>query len=150
MATWTVFDNFHFGVLTGAFTLDWSVDTIKVALITSAVAPAEATHDFWNDLSANEVSASGTGYTAGGQALASKTEALTSGVTKLGAADPTGYAQNASGFTSARYAILYKDTGVGSTSPLIAFADLGSNVGNVAGALTFDFDTTNNVLIEAS
>lgn len=148
MATWTIFDKFHFGLVSGVFNLDWSVDTIKVAIIKSTVAPVEATHDFWDDLNANEVS--GTNYTAGGVTL-SCTEALTTGVSKLGvSADPSAWAQHASGFNDGRYAILYKSTGTASTSPLIAFADLGGTVGNQAGALSLDFDTTNNILIELS
>lgn len=148
MPAWVIFDKFHFGVLSGAFTLDWSADTIKMALVKSAANPDEAVHDFWNDLNTHEVS--GTGYTAGGQTLTGKTENLVSGVGRFGASDPTGYTQNAGGFADARYAVLYKDTGTASTSPLICFADLGGNVGNVSGALTFNFDTTNDLIFETT
>lgn len=55
--------------------IDYLSDTIKVGLVTSAYSPNQATHDFWNDVVANEIS--GTGYTAGGATLASKTLTVT-------------------------------------------------------------------------
>ena len=50
--------------------VDWDTDTIKVALTTSSYTPNQDTHDYFNDVT-NEVT--GTGYTAGGNTLASKT-----------------------------------------------------------------------------
>ncbi len=55
-------------------TIDYDADTIKVALLTSTSAFND-THEFWSDISANEVS--GTGYTAGGDTLATKTVNVT-------------------------------------------------------------------------
>ena len=55
----------------GAPNVDFLSDDIYVALVTSAYTPNLATHDFWNDVVANE--ASGSGYTANGALLASKT-----------------------------------------------------------------------------
>lgn len=49
----------------------WASDAVKVALLTSEASPDPATDFLWTDLSANEVS--GTGYTAGGVTLGSKT-----------------------------------------------------------------------------
>ncbi len=57
--------------------IDWDTDVIKVALVTSSYTPAQDTHDYWDDVSANE--ASGTGYTAGGATLGSKTQGYTAG-----------------------------------------------------------------------
>lgn len=45
------------------------------------------------------------------------------------------YAQNAAGFTNARYAILAKNTGVDSTSPVFAVCDLITNQSVVVGSL---------------
>lgn len=50
-------------------------DSIYAALVTSSYTPAD-THDFWNDVVANEV-ANGNGYTTNGVALASKGFAFT-------------------------------------------------------------------------
>lgn len=51
--------------------IDYLSDDIRIALVTSSYTPNADTHDFWDDVVANE--ASGTGYTANGAALASKT-----------------------------------------------------------------------------
>lgn len=54
--------------------IDFDTDTIKVALLTASAAPNLDTWDYFNDVT-NEVS--GTGYTAGGATLASKTVTYT-------------------------------------------------------------------------
>lgn len=99
-------------------------DTIKVALLSSAYTPDIDNHKFLSDVNANEVS--GTGYTAGGNTLASPTvtEDDTNDRAVFGAANPqwTGLT-----ITSARYALIYKSTGVASTSPLICVIDLLTN-----------------------
>lgn len=55
--------------------IDFLSDNIYCALVTSSYTPDLAAHDFWNDVVANEVS--GTGYTANGALLGSKTFTLT-------------------------------------------------------------------------
>lgn len=50
--------------------IDFLSDTINVALVTSSYSPSQA-HDFWDDVVANEIS--GTGYSANGATLGSKT-----------------------------------------------------------------------------
>jgi len=55
--------------------ITWASDTIKCALLTASYTPNLGTHIHWSDISANEVS--GTGYTAGGATLASKTHTVT-------------------------------------------------------------------------
>lgn len=55
--------------------IDFDANTIRGALVTSAYTPDQA-HEFWStSVEANE--ASGTGYTAGGQALTTKTVTFT-------------------------------------------------------------------------
>lgn len=55
--------------------IDFDANTIRAALVTNAYTPAQ-THEFWSThVEANE--ASGTGYTAGGVALATKTNTFT-------------------------------------------------------------------------
>jgi len=139
MASWVIYDNFKLNQLDAdQVNFDVAGDTIKVALATSAYVPAIATDDFWNDVNANEVA--GTNYTAGGIALANKTLTLAAGsVTFDNTVDPV-WLQSATGFANARHAVLYKDTGVTTTSALIATADFGADVGNVAGDLTLQLD----------
>jgi hypothetical protein len=110
--------------------IDFLTDTIKCALVTSSYTPNQTTHEWWSDVSANDVS--GTGYTAGGAALASKTISASSLVTTLDAADPSW----SSSTITARYAVFYKDTGTGGTSPLIAYADFGGNISSTNGTFT--------------
>lgn len=133
---WVVYDNFKLKQLNGnGIDLDDPAVTLKIALVTNSYVPNTATHDFFDDVNANEVT--GTNYTAGGNAIASKTVTLSAGVVTVDAADPATWVQSASGFANARYAILYQDTGgAASTDPLIAHHNFGTDVGNTAGDLT--------------
>jgi|SRR6478736_1132596 len=100
--------------------IDFDSDTIKVMLLSSAYTPNQDSHDYLDDVVANEVT--GTGYTAGGQALASKTvtyDAATN-TTKFDAADVTW----SSSSVTARYAVVYDDSGATNASKaLIAYYD---------------------------
>lgn len=116
-------------------------DTIKVALCTSSYAPNQDTHTFFSDVT-NELSTAG-GYTAGGQALGTKSVSYdsASNETRLIAADPS--------WTSAtfacQYAVIYKDTGAAGTSPLLGYVDLGAQ-SVTAGTFTLDLDQTAGAL----
>jgi hypothetical protein len=120
-------------LMEGVFNL--SSDTIKCALVTSSYTPDMDTHDFFNDVT-NEIT--GTGYTAGGATLASKTVTYDStdneGV--FDAANPTW----ASSTLTARGAVIYKDTGSAATSPLIRYIDFGTNQMSNASTFTVVFD----------
>jgi len=103
--------------------VDLANDTIKVALVTNSYTPNIDTNTYWDDVSANE--ASGTGYTAGGATLAGKTVTVdtTNDRAEFDASDITW----SSATITARYAVIYKDTGVDSTSPLIGYIDFGED-----------------------
>ncbi|RMH18227.1 MAG: hypothetical protein D6698_07355 [Gammaproteobacteria bacterium] len=115
--------------------IDWVNDTIKVALTTSTYTPNQDTHEFFSDVT-NEVT--GTGYTAGGQTLTTKTATYDSATNtiKLDAADVTW----ASSTITARYAVVYKDTGVSTTSPLICYIDFVSDQSSSSGDFTITWD----------
>lgn len=104
---------------TAADRIDWVNDTIKCALLDTQ--PNQDTAHFWSDVSAHEVS--GSGYTAGGAALASKSISYDSTLqaVEFAAADLTWTGLTVS---HVRYAVIYKDTGTSSTSPLMAFIEL--------------------------
>ncbi len=125
--------------------IDWDSDTIKVALCTSAYTPDQDAHDYFNDITGQ---ATGTGYTAGGQALTSKTAVYTgsSNTLALDAAD-TSWANST---ITARYAVIYGDTGTASTSPLIAYVDFGADVSSTAGAFTITWDAAGIVTVSAA
>lgn len=111
-------------------------DTLKLMLITSSHTPDIDAEEFIDDVSANEVSASGT-YIAGGATLSSKVIVTddTNDRAYLDAADIA--------FTSAtivaRYAYLYKDTGTASTSPIIGYFDYTENKTSAGGTFTHSF-----------
>ena len=102
--------------------IDLLNDTIKIALVDTGTVSYSASHDNYDDISAGVVGTPAT--------LASKT--TTAGV--FDSADPT--LSSVSGAT-AEAAVLYKDSGTPSTSPLILWIDsatgltLAPNGGNV-------------------
>jgi hypothetical protein len=115
--------------------VNWSSDTIKVALCTSTYVPNQDTHTYFSDIT-NEVT--GTGYTAGGATLASKT------VTYAGATNKQTFdAADTSWPTStitARYAVIYDSTGTASTSALIGYVDFGADVVSSGGTFSITWD----------
>lgn len=123
--------------------VDFDSDTIKVALVSSSYTPDQDAHDYFNDVSTYEVT--GTGYTAGGNTLASKTATYDSAtnVVILDAADTTW----ASSTITARYAVIYDSTGTASTSPLIGYVDFGSDQSSTSGNFTITWDSTGIVRI---
>lgn len=116
---------------------NFSSDTLKVMLVTSAYTPNLDTDEFANTPQANE--ASGTGYTAGGGTLASVTWTYdaTNNRAQLAA--------NSLTFTAitltCRYAVVYKSTGTMSTSPLIGYIDFGVNKSPAAEDFILNFAT---------
>lgn len=116
--------------------IDHESDTIKVALVTSSYTPNQDTHDFFDDVT-NEVS--GTGYTAGGATLASKTTTQddTDNEGVFDAADVTW----SSSTITARGAVVYKSTGTASTSDLICYFDFGSDQTSSSGDFTIQWNS---------
>jgi hypothetical protein len=124
--------------------VDWDTDTIKVALLTSSYTPNQDTHDYYDDVSTNEVT--GTGYTTGGATLASKTVTYDSGtnVIVLDAADVTW----SSSTITARYAVVYNDSGASAGAKvLIGYVDFGSDQSSTNGNFTITWDSTGIVRI---
>ena len=115
---------------------------IKVMLVTASYTPNQA-HDFIDDADANEVT--GSNYTADGEAIANPAIALDSNTVEW-THDDVVWAQHASGFTNARYAIWYHDTGTPATSKLIMYMDLGGDKGNQSGPLTLDVNPATGVV----
>lgn len=150
MATITKYDKFLKTQLNGgqdttggstagpARVVDFDTDTIKVMFASTTYVPSASGHAVKANVT-GEVT--GTGYTAGGVTLTGVTFVESAGTVTFDAADIV-LAQNAAGFSNARYAIVYKDTTVAATSTLIACIDLGSNMGTVAGPLELNFQAT--------
>jgi len=115
--------------------IDFADDTIKVMLCTSSYTPAQNTHGYKSDVD-NEVT--GTGYTAGGATLGSKTDTVASNVTTLDAANTTW----SNSTITARYAVIYKSTGTDSTSPLIGYIDFVENKSSSDGDFTLTYNAS--------
>lgn len=126
---------------TAANRVDWTGDTIKVALCTSTYTPNQDTHDFFDDIT-NEVS--GTGYTAGGATVSGKS------VNYDSATNVTSLRASSTQWTGAtftcRYAVIYKSTGTASTSPLIGYVDFGGDQSVSSGSFSVVWDTIDGVL----
>jgi hypothetical protein len=127
---------------TAARRVDWVTDTIKVALVTSTYTPNQDTHDFFDDIT-NEL-ATATGYTAGGVTLGTKSTVYdsASNTTRMIAASAS---WTFSASKTMRYAIIYKDTGVAGTSPLLGYVDFGSDQ-TTSGVFTINWDATDGTL----
>jgi len=106
--------------------IDWAnATTVKVMLLDDTHTVDIDTHDFKDDIDATGDEITGTGYTAGGAVITTRT------ITVDTANDWAEYDGDdvtwGSSTITARYGVVYKDTGVASTSPLICFVDFGSN-----------------------
>ncbi len=124
--------------------IDWDTDTIKVALLTNSYTPDQDAHNYLDDVITNEVS--GTGYTAGGNTLANKTNTYNAGtnVIVLDADDTTW----SSSTITARYAVVYDASpATNATRPLIGYVDFGSDQSSSNGNFTITWDATGIVRI---
>lgn len=132
--TSTLVGNFLLKLINGTnIDLSSSGNTIKVMLLTASHTTDIDTQEFIDDVSANEVS--GTGYTAGGYTLLSKTATYdsTDNEAAADAADPTWTITSS---LSPAYAAYYKDTGTPSTSPIIGIVNFGQTYTIANGTLT--------------
>ena len=118
-----IYNKFKMEALTGS--IDLSTDTIKVALLDSGYTPNIDTDIFWDDVSANEITSAN--YTTGGETITTPTvtQDNTDNEGVFGGDDIVW--TNAVGTITARYAVMYKDTGVAGTSPLIEYIDFGAD-----------------------
>lgn len=119
--------------------IDWDTDDIKTALVTSTYTPDQDTHDYWNDVSANETS--GTGYTAGGESLVNKTMTYDSGTNKIKLdADDVSWTSST---ITARYAVLYNNSpSAASAKPLLGYVDFGQDESSSNGTFTIAWNAS--------
>lgn len=117
-----VYNSFKQKIMDGSIDLD--TDNINVALLTSSYTPNIDTHTFYSDVTGAEVT-SANGYTTKGKSLASVTISIdtTNDLAYFDAADLTW----ATSTITARYAVIFKNTGTNTTSPLIAYVDFAAD-----------------------
>lgn len=110
--------------------IDFSSDTIKVMLVKSTYTPSADNDDFIDDANTYEVT--GTGYSAGGAALGSKT-VTQDNTNDRGVFDAADTSWTSASIAGIRGAVIYKDTGTPSTSPVIAYVDFAADYNVVNG-----------------
>ena len=115
---------------------------MRLLLLKSTATPASSIAT-WQDVAdaiAGSTEVTGSNYAR--KALAGEAITLSAGTVTFDASDPTAYSQHASGFSDARFAILYKHNASDASAPLVAYYDFGGNKGNVTGTLTLQFSAS--------
>lgn len=126
--------------------IDFDTDTIKVMLTTSSYTPDQDVHDYKDDVT-NEVT--GTGYTATGATLASKTVTYTGATNKhvLDAADVTWSTST----ITARNAVVYDASpATDATRPLICYQASDVDIVSSGGDFTIVWNAAGIVEITVS
>ena len=119
--------------------IDWLTATVKVMLVDNTYTLDIDAHSQIDEIDALTVEISGTGYTAGGIALANKSIARDD-VNDWSVFDADDAVWGSSTIT-ARGAIVYLDTGVATTSTLIAYIDFVSDKSSDAGDFVVQWHT---------
>jgi len=105
--------------------VDWEDDTIKFAVITDSYSPDMDADEFWDDgPQANE--AEGDDYPAGGWELDSCSVVVDTEDHEI-QWDCANESDAGPTYPTGRYGVIYKDTGVAGTSPLLSIQDFGEN-----------------------
>lgn len=129
-----IYNSFKRDIMNGAIDLD--TDTIKVMLVTSTYTPDVDAHTKRSDIT-NEVS--GTGYSAGGEALANKAVSVDN-TDNEGVFDADDLTWSTATIT-ARGAVLYKSRGgASSADELICYIDFGSDIVSTGSDFTITWN----------
>jgi len=142
MAAYNGFNIFTKHLLEAAHSFATGVHAFKAFLTNTAPV---ATNSLFGDISANDL-ATANGYTAGGNALATSTAAVSGTTNKASVtADVTITATGAVG--PFRYVVAYNTTPTTPLKPLVSWWDYGSSI-SLANTETFteDYDQTNGWL----
>ncbi len=123
--------------------LDYATDVIKAALITDSATPDfdDATSYFTAGGQEKDNEVTGTGYTADGETLASKTLAVNTGVMEWLATDPTW----TSSTITAMAAVILDSTEA--NRHLFCLLDFVTNVSTTSGTFTLDFPANGYIRI---
>lgn len=120
-------------LLIGALAESFEAEDNKVLMVTDTYTPAYDTHDFHADVT-NEVS--GTGYTAGGQALTATEITLAAGILTFDAAD---LSWTSSTITDAMAAVHYFNVGTSGTDALGFLSDFVTAASTVNGTFAIQW-----------
>ena len=117
--------------------INFTSGTIKGMLLTNAASPNQDTWIYKSSVT-NEIT--GTGYTAGGATLGSKGTSYT-GASNLSTFTGANLVWGSSTLT-ARYLVLYLDTGNAATSVLIGYLDFGADVSSTNANFTIAWNAS--------
>jgi hypothetical protein len=131
-----VYNSFKKSIMNGSVDLD--TDNINVALLTNSYSANIDTHTMYSDVTTQEV-ASANGYTTKGQTLGTITISVDT-TNDLAYFDAANVTWSTSTIT-ARYAVIFKNTGTNNTSPLIAYVDFGSDKTSDNGNFIIDWSS---------
>jgi len=130
----TVYSNAVLGISKAMMNL--STDTFVMTLINNSYTPAANTDTLWSSVSANELSTAG-GYTAGGVALASVTDTLSTATVTFTATSPSWATFTAGPF---RYGVIVRRASgaLAAGDLLLCYSDLGggSTITGAGGSFT--------------
>lgn len=143
-ATGKLYGNGLLNLLNGNVT--WGSDDVYLALASSAYTPDIDAHDFWNDVTANEVT--GTNWPAGGVQADGETLSLVTANNDV-EFDVTDEVVASVTLSDGKHLIVYSRTnGTDATRELIGYATFDTALAPQGGTLTLDFATTGFVLID--
>ena len=140
-----VCNSFKTEVLTAVHNFTASTgNTFKLSLYTNSASPTKSTTVYTapadgtaDPTSTNEVSASGTGYTAGGNSLTSVTPALSTDTAVCDFSDTSW----TSATITARGALIYNSTATPDNEQAVAVIDFGGDKTCTSGTFTIQFPT---------
>ena len=143
----TKYNNYILKQNTGV-AINWSSDTIKIMLVSSSYIPDVDNHIFKSSISDEVV---GAGYNSGGATIDSLSAIQSGGILTI-RGNSVIWTQHSAGFTNARYGVIYKDTGINTTSLLVGYIDFGADKNNVNGDLILNFNSTpvNGIIFTSS
>ncbi|MDE2100501.1 MAG: hypothetical protein KGL39_24870 [Patescibacteria group bacterium] len=118
-------------------TINLASDPLHIALIGSGYVPNQDTDQFWSTVQPYEVS--GAGYAAGGQPMSGQTVTIdTTNHRAVFKADNVVWPNTA---VKPVGAVIYKDTGTPSTSPILFYIELPQSIPSVS----VNWDATNGI-----
>jgi hypothetical protein len=121
----------------------WEAEDNKYTLLSDSATPNFDTHDFWDDLVANEVT--GTNWAAGGVALTGTELTLSSGTMTF---DATDVSVASTTITSAMAGVLRTNVGSNATDQLLLLQDFVTAVTTVNGTFTVQHNASGILTID--
>lgn len=130
--------------------IDWDTDTINCMLVGAGYTPNQDTHRYKSDLGANELT--GTGYSAGGAAIANRTFTYTGATNTLMLdGDDVTWAASTITLPANGSAIVYDNTpATDATRPLICYQQTDTQIASTNGNFVVQWNASGIVSVVVS